>query len=100
MLDRKRCDEAPLRHDETTPGRAEGTFTLSRDYEDVGGPTRFLRPEGRAWATGDRARSDDDDGDACRWASKQGDLPTREIIAPPCAAGAHQTRPRLGDDVS
>src|SRR5260370_22614919 len=48
--------------------------SLSRDYEDV--------------------------GEACRWASKQGILPTREIIAPPCAAGARQTRPRVGDDVS
>ena len=27
-------------------------------------------------------------------------LPTREIIAPPCAAGSRQTRPRVGDDVS
>ena len=36
MLDRKRCDEAPLSPDETTPGPAEGTFTLSRHYEDVG----------------------------------------------------------------
>jgi len=27
-------------------------------------------------------------------------LPTREIIAPPSAAGSRQTRPRVGDDVS
>src|SRR6266404_2253744 len=99
MLDRKRCDEAPLTHDETTPGRAQGTFTLSRDYEDFGGPTRFLRPEGRARApvierdrmmmamlvVGHRDRVI---------------LPTREIIAPPCAAGSRQTRPRVGNDIS
>jgi hypothetical protein len=74
-------------------------FTLSRDYEEWGGPTRFLRPEGRAWATNDQARSDDD-GDACRWASKQGNPTNPRNHAPPCAAGSRQTRPRVGDDVS
>ena len=69
-------------------------FTLSRDYEEWGGPTRFLRPEGRAWATNDQARSDDD-GDACRWASKQGNPtnprnhvphPLRRMLPPNSAA--------------
>jgi hypothetical protein len=62
-------------------------FTLSRDYEEWGGPTRFLRPEGRAWATNDQARSDDD-GNACRWASKQGNPTNPRNHAPPLAPHA------------
>ena len=100
MLDRKRCDEAPLSPDETTPGRAEGTFTLSRDYEDVGAPTRFLPPKA-APAPPVIERDRMMMAILAIGASKQGNNTNPRNHRPtPCAACSRQTRPRVGDDVS